>query len=1152
MKNLHLALFRKLGVLFAVVVLSLGVVVAKGPDKNNPGWNQSLLKASGDPQMTILNINNFTSFMRADGQGNHDVTDQSGGRFPRGTSTALYEDGFVWGGKLYTDAAKTQPSSQLVRVGGQTYNQGTRQGAVTGFGAAAVATQPADARARIYRIRRDYAQMTESELRADAATLNLVLEADVTQAEMDAVKEQYDTDWKNWPVDIGAPYIERNGVQGFQPPPAFSATFTVDSLIAGHYDEPGVAGADPNSPADQVVWTVVNDLDVSAAFGLYQSDPIGLEGQITMWGYKRTDALGNLYFRKIKLINKGGVDIGGGARGSFYIDSMFISQWSDPDLGDSGDDLCGSDTTLSLGFCYNGNAIDREYAKFGVPPPAVGYDFLSGPIVPAPGDSAIFDLKRVYDKMNLPMTGFVYFSAGSPISDPPLTGQAGASYESTLKWYRMLRGLRPDASSIPERFYPFPPSDTPGPFTLTGDPVKGAGFIDGQGQDYSLPPGDRRIILSSGPFSMAPGDTQDIVVGTVGGLGSDRLSSISVMKFNDTFVQNTFDALFAVPKAPPAPKVNFTNLDGHVIMEWGSDVASQNAIENATTQPGTYTFEGYNIYQMLAANSTLKDAKRIVTYDLPTDPTVVLDQEFDQASGQILQKPVQFGTNNGITRYFDFTRDYIKDQPRLNNGTAYYITVTAYTVSRSGFLPVSLESQPQILTVTPQANKPGNRYEGSSGDTVTVSQTILPGGSTSDGLVVPIIIDPGKLTGHAYQVTFIDNAGTTEWQLKDVTANTVRLSSQTNQTGDANYTIADGMMVKVIGPPAGVKDWDIPSGARRFTFADADGFAMEGFSGALGLAYIDWLGVSTVTPAQARNVLLKLAPADSANNGAFDASDTTVSYGYRYLRGAGAPAAQPQFAPFILNTGAGYAFQAFAKNVPLAAYNAETGQRLAVGFLENNSTGGLVDGHYWPASNGAVPGGNNTATTGPREWFFVFDVPYSTTENPTLAVDILNSETPMMYFATWNRRNDASFHAGDEFLILANHINTPANVFEFTSPANIVDNTELARTDANNIHVFPNPYYAFNPNEISRTSRFVTFNGLPQRATIRIFNLAGQLVRTLHKDDASQFMNWDLANADNFPVASGIYIVHVEMPDLGTSKILKAAIIQEEEVPNNF
>ena len=493
---------------------------------------------TGTPILSILNVNNFTSFYRADGQGNHQVDDQAGGRFPRGTATCLYEDGFMWGGKVYLDSAHTLPPPfQRIRVGGQTYNQGTRPGWIIGRGANATAVPPSDPRARIYRIRRDYYTMSDAELRADAATLNLISESDVTQAQMDAVRAQYNLDWLNWPVDLGAPYVERNRIPGYQIPPPFSITFTADSLIPGGYDEPGVGG---NVPADQVIWTVYNDLDRNVTLGLYLSEPLGLEGQVTIWGYKRTDAVGNLHFKRLRLINKGGVDIGGGVRGAFYIDSMYVSQWSDPDVGDSGDDVCGTDTLLGLGYAYNGHAIDAQYQQYGLAPPGVGYQILAGPLVPSPGDTGVFDFRRIINKKNLPMTAFVYFSAGSPITDPLLGYQSGASYESTLEWWRMFRGLRPDSSSVPERYYPFPPGFTPGPFCLTGDPVQGTGFLDGLGTSYSFEPGDRRTVPSSGPFSLAFGDTQEVVVEVVAGIGADRLSSISLMKSNAQIGRGVF------------------------------------------------------------------------------------------------------------------------------------------------------------------------------------------------------------------------------------------------------------------------------------------------------------------------------------------------------------------------------------------------------------------------------------------------------------------------------------------------------------------------------------------------------------------------------------------------------------------------------------
>ncbi|HLE33613.1 MAG TPA: T9SS type A sorting domain-containing protein, partial [Bacteroidota bacterium] len=78
---------------------------------------------------------------------------------------------------------------------------------------------------------------------------------------------------------------------------------------------------------------------------------------------------------------------------------------------------------------------------------------------------------------------------------------------------------------------------------------------------------------------------------------------------------------------------------------------------------------------------------------------------------------------------------------------------------------------------------------------------------------------------------------------------------------------------------------------------------------------------------------------------------------------------------------------------------------------------------------------------------------------------------------------------------------------------------------------------------------YVTFNNLPPRAKIRIFNLAGHLVRTLEKNDQSQFMRWDLTNEHNWQIGSGIYICHVEMPDIGETKIIKLAVVLSEAPP---
>ena len=76
----------------------------------------------------------------------------------------------------------------------------------------------------------------------------------------------------------------------------------------------------------------------------------------------------------------------------------------------------------------------------------------------------------------------------------------------------------------------------------------------------------------------------------------------------------------------------------------------------------------------------------------------------------------------------------------------------------------------------------------------------------------------------------------------------------------------------------------------------------------------------------------------------------------------------------------------------------------------------------------------------------------------------------------------------------------------------------------------------------------MTFNHLPQKATVRIFNLAGVQVRKLEKDTPEQFFRWDLLNESGLPVASGLYVAYIDMPDLGKTKVLKLMVIQSDQV----
>jgi hypothetical protein len=140
---------------------------------------------------------------------------------------------------------------------------------------------------------------------------------------------------------------------------------------------------------------------------------------------------------------------------------------------------------------------------------------------------------------------------------------------------------------------------------------------------------------------------------------------------------------------------------------------------------------------------------------------------------------------------------------------------------------------------------------------------------------------------------------------------------------------------------------------------------------------------------------------------------------------------------------------------------------------------------------------------------------------------------------------------GSIFYIATTKPNTSADSFVYTEPA-VTKSVAKAKLDVEKINVFPNPYYGFNSRETSRAGKYVTFSHLPNKATIRIFDLAGKQVRVIHKNDDTQFINWDLLNENSYPVASGVYVVYVDMPGIGATKILKLAVVQEQQILNVY
>jgi len=129
----------------------------------------------------------------------------------------------------------------------------------------------------------------------------------------------------------------------------------------------------------------------------------------------------------------------------------------------------------------------------------------------------------------------------------------------------------------------------------------------------------------------------------------------------------------------------------------------------------------------------------------------------------------------------------------------------------------------------------------------------------------------------------------------------------------------------------------------------------------------------------------------------------------------------------------------------------------------------------------------------------------------------------------------------------------PMYTFSTDDLANSTNNTEVATSALDQINVVPNPYYAFSAYEVNQLDNRIKIVNLPAKCTVSIFTVGGTLVRKYDRDvpvdnsDGQVYstsipnreisLDWDLKNFKGIPVASGVYLIHVDAPGLGTKTI---------------
>ncbi|MEZ4700677.1 MAG: T9SS type A sorting domain-containing protein [Rhodothermales bacterium] len=1023
-----------------------------------------------------------------------------------------------------------------------------------------------------------------------------------------------------WPTGLGAPTLAApgNGVDDDEDgeideegelikfdisvPLASRASRVID-LAAG--ERPAILG-------DQSIWWVMNDRGNTHERS--SSSPIGVEVHGLAFAFNQAGAIGDMTFYKFNIFYKG----------SEPLNRAYLGIFSDPDLGDFADDYVGSDSTLGLGYVYNADNEDISGEGYGTPAPAAGYDFFQGPIVPSVGDTALVSGRKIPDFKNLGMTTFAFYNNGGTVIGDPASAEDFYNYmQGRWRDGRVFtygangRDETGGGSTIPTRFM------------FSGDPVTGTGWTEFNPDPFTnsvppISPGDRRFAMATGPFTINPGDEQEIIFGVVFARGTDNLNSVAKLRQVDAAAQSAFDVNFDLPVPPNAPNVTVTALDGEVVLEWTNPSNSNNYLDSyaefnplAVVEPGspdeakTYFFEGYDIIQYDdVADQT---GKLIATYDVANGVTRVIDGLEGEPT-----EITAFGTDSGVQNFHRITN--------LTNYKTYSFGVQAYAYNE-GSVPKVFRSPVTRFEVIP------TRGEDALSETaVTAAQSVAEPDILADragvgeGRVWVDVVNPGRVQNATYTVEFysievpdkVDGRVAEEENVVDPAVGTpavAKTSAATATTFDIKrngtvifdgsatgepapqrekLTVIDGLQFSVVGPELGIKGFAaVSNNAGPIDPPDMAAFAFNssGFPILEGNVTPEGSYPSNDRPTEGVQQALSAAKWGFHAGGASSINFGSTSDGTTFLGRAVrndnldrvsfydwemrfTQACADGINGVIEETDC-LAWRAFDDGaiveVPFQLWRVGVGTltdpsddvRLIPGICEEACGAGTDSLVYDLGGDHPISGGDNDPFTDWIYWYLPEDGGATPGEQGYQDFFFGTADTGGEVFArtvlvnfnggTLPDVNAPLPESGTTFRLYTYKPSQPGDTFTLSTAGFEVAAATQAQKEADleTIGITPNPYKGASIYERSQLIDEVRITNLPQEATIRIFTLHGALIRTLRKNSPERYLSWDLTTDNALPIASGMYLVHVEVPGVGEHTI-KFAVVKKRVQLNVF
>ncbi len=237
---------------------------------------------------------------------------------------------------------------------------------------------------------------------------------------------------------------------------------------------------------------------------------------------------------------------------------VYLTDWNDVDLGNWTDDYIGTDAPNNFAYCYNGNPTDPSVTGnpgYGNKPPVMSHGILktncgsdgvdnnNNGQIDEPGEQ--FILNRT-----------TYFNNNVGTVPPPTTNPNIA-----IHYYNYMSGFWKDGS-------PFTYNGTgyggtiPTAYVYSGDPAANTGWTEASAGNT---PGDRRILLSSGPFNFPAGSRIEwgytLVFSQDTTLAVNTITEFTSRVVRDVKNVRYYDETHQTPQCTPAVNVGlFSNI----------------------------------------------------------------------------------------------------------------------------------------------------------------------------------------------------------------------------------------------------------------------------------------------------------------------------------------------------------------------------------------------------------------------------------------------------------------------------------------------------------------------------------------------------------------------------------------------------------------